>query len=92
MLKQAGPAFMRIRQGRKDEQFHSLEDKQSTRFQGKISRHRVVEARKFDFEEVRAIKNTQPGSTVNDVMLTIVAGGMRKYLDSKRRIADKNPW
>ena len=62
MLKQAGPAFMRIRQGRKNEQFHSLEDKQSTRFQGKISRHRVVEARKFDFEEVRAIKNTQPGA------------------------------
>jgi WS/DGAT/MGAT family acyltransferase len=83
MLKEAGPAFMRIRRGRKEEQFHTLEEKQKTRFQGKISRHRVVEARKFDFEEVRAIKNTQPGSTINDVMLTIVAGGMRRYLDSK---------
>jgi diacylglycerol O-acyltransferase len=90
MLKQAGPAFMRIRQGRKDEHFHSLEDKQSTRFQGKISRHRVVEARKFDFEEIRAIKNTQPGSTVNDVMLTIVAGGMRKYLDSKNELPQQS--
>ena len=90
MLKQAGPAFMRIRQGRKDEHFHSLEDKQSTRFQGKISRHRVVEARKFDFEEIRAIKNTQPGSTVNDVMLTIVAGGLRKYLDSKNELPQQS--
>ncbi len=90
MLKQAGPAFMRIRQGKKDEHFHSLEDKQSTRFQGKISRHRVVEARKFDFEEIRAIKNTQPGSTVNDVMLTIVAGGMRKYLDSKNELPQQS--
>ena len=90
MLRQAGPAFMRIRQGRKDEHFHSLEDKQSTRFQGKISRHRVVEARKFDFEEIRAIKNTQPGSTVNDVMLTIVAGGMRKYLDSKNELPQQS--
>ena len=89
MLKQAGPAFMRIRQGRKDQNFHSLEDKQKTRFQGKISRHRVVEARKFDFEEVRAIKNTMPGATINDVMLTIVAGGMRKYLDSKGELPDK---
>ena len=90
MLKQAGPAFMRIRQGKKDAHFHSLEDKQSTRFQGKISRHRVVEARKFDFEEIRAIKNTQPGSTVNDVMLTIVAGGMRKYLDSKNELPQQS--
>ena len=90
MLKQAGPAFMRIRQGRKNEQFHSLENKQSTRFQGKISRHRVVEARKFDFEEIRAIKNTQPGSTVNDVMLTIVAGGLRKYLDSKNELPQES--
>jgi diacylglycerol O-acyltransferase len=90
ILKQAGPAFMRIRQGKKDEHFHSLEDKQSTRFQGKISRHRVVEARKFDFEEIRAIKNTQPGSTVNDVMLTIVAGGMRKYLDSKNELPQQS--
>ena len=43
----------------------------------------MVEACKFDFEVIRAIKNTQPGTTVNDVMLTIVAGGLRKYLQSK---------
>jgi WS/DGAT/MGAT family acyltransferase len=89
MIKQAGPAFMRIRQGKKDEQFRSLEDKQKTRFQGKISRHRVVESRKFDFEAVRAIKNTQPGATINDAMLTIVAGGMRKYLQSKGELPDQ---
>jgi WS/DGAT/MGAT family acyltransferase len=89
MIKQAGPAFMRIRQGKKEEHFRSLEDKQKTRFQGKISRHRVVEARKFDFEVVRAIKNTQPGATINDAMLTIVAGGMRKYLESKGELPDQ---
>lgn len=83
MLKEAVPAFQRIRQGREEEQFHSIEEKPKTRFQGKISRHRVVEACKLDFEVVRAIKNTRPGTTINDAMLTIVAGGMRKYLDSK---------
>jgi diacylglycerol O-acyltransferase len=83
MLKEAGPTFKRLRQGREEKHFHNLEDKPRTRFQGHISRHRVVEGRKFDFEVVRAIKNSQPGTTVNDVMLTIVAGGMRKYLDSK---------
>ena len=88
MLRDAGPTFMRLRKGRQDKSFHNLEDKPKTRFQGRISRHRVVEARKFDFEEIRAIKNTQPGTTVNDVMLTIVAGGMRKYLQSKGELPE----
>jgi len=86
MLREAGPALLRIRRGRRDDDFHSLDDKQKTRFQGRISRHRVVEARKFDFEEIRAIKNTQPGTTVNDVMLTIVSGALRKYLESKNEL------
>ncbi|MDX1733291.1 MAG: wax ester/triacylglycerol synthase family O-acyltransferase [Halioglobus sp.] len=88
MVREAIPAVQRIRQGRKDEAFHSLDDKEKTRFQGRISRHRVVEARKFDFEEIRAIKNTQPGTTINDVMLTIVGGGMRRYLQSKGELPE----
>jgi diacylglycerol O-acyltransferase len=90
MVKQAGPAFMRLRRGKKAQDFRSLEDKQKTRFQGKISRHRVVEGRRFDFEEIRAIKNTLPGVTINDVMLTIVAGGMRKYLQSKDELPEQS--
>ncbi len=89
MLKQAGPTFMRLRRGKGQEDFHALEDKQKTRFQGKISHHRVVGARKFDFEVIRAIKNTLPGTTINDVMLTIVAGGMRKYLQNKDELPEK---
>jgi WS/DGAT/MGAT family acyltransferase len=86
MAKQALQANKRLRLGREKQDFHSLDDKQKTRFQGKISRHRVIEGRRFDFEEVRAIKNTLPGVTINDVMLTIVAGGLRKYLKSKKEL------
>jgi len=89
MVKQAGPAFMRIREGKKRQDFHTLDDVQRTRFQGKVSRHRVVEARRFDFEEIRAIKNTLPGATINDTMLTIVSGGMRKYLESKGELPEQ---
>lgn len=89
MVKMAAPAYMRIRKGKAEHQFHSLEDKQKTRFQGKISRHRVVDARRFDFEDIREIKNTQAGATINDVMLTIVAGGMRKYLQSKGELPEQ---
>jgi len=90
IVKQAGPALKRLRRGEEEERFHYLGDKPKTRFQGKISRHRVVEARTFDFGQIRDIKNTQPGTTVNDVMLTIVAGGLRKYLDSKGELPDNS--
>ena len=90
MVKQSGSSFMRLREGKKAQNFHSLDDKQRTRFQGKISRHRVVEGLRFDFEEIRAIKNTRAGTTVNDVMLTIVAGGLRKYLQSKDELPEQS--
>src|SRR5206468_805931 len=38
------------------------------------------EGRRFDLDEIKRIKNTVPGATVNDVMLTIVGGALRKYL------------
>ncbi|MEM8497985.1 MAG: wax ester/triacylglycerol synthase family O-acyltransferase [Pseudomonadota bacterium] len=81
--REAVPAFSRLRKGLKNQDFQTLDSKQKTRFQGKLSRHRVVESLKFDFETVRAIKNTVPGATINDVMLCIIAGGLHTYLDSK---------
>ncbi len=90
MVRRTVPAIKRIREGKKNQNFHTLDDKQKTRFQGKISRHRVVEGRRFDFDEIRSIKNTIPGVTVNDVMLTIVAGGLRKYLDSKGELPEQS--
>ena len=88
-IRESIPAIKRIRAGRESGDIRFLEDKQSTRFQGKISRHRVVGARKFDFEQVRAIKNSCPGATINDAMLTIVAGGMRRYLQDKDELPDE---
>ena len=88
-IKESVPAFMRVRKGRKSGDIRFLEDKQATRFQGKISRHRVVDARKFDFEAIRAIKNSCPGATVNDTMLAIVSGAMRKYLMDKDELPEE---
>jgi diacylglycerol O-acyltransferase len=52
----------------------------SSRFNDNISPHRVLDAVTLDFAEIRAIKNTLPGATVNDVMLSIVSGALHKYL------------
>ena len=51
-----------------------------TRFNGKVSPHRVFQAITVDLEDVKGIKNAVPGATVNDAALTIVGGALRKYL------------
>ena len=53
----------------------------ATRFNKGLSPHRVFEGTFFDLDKVKHIKNAiAQGTTVNDVMLGIVAGGIHKYL------------
>lgn len=59
----------------------AAERKVTTRFNGHISQHRVLDSITLDFAEIRAIKNGVPGATVNDAMLAIVSGALRKYLE-----------
>ena len=54
-----------------------------TRFNGKVGAHRVWDAVPFALADIRAIKDAVPGATVNDVVLSIVGGAMRAYLDEK---------
>ena len=54
-----------------------------TRFNKKISAHRVVEGRSVPLADIKAIRALAPGSKVNDVFLAIIGGAMRKYLLAK---------
>lgn len=78
----------RIKQGIADGEFKELGDVPSTRFNKKLTPHRVVGATKFDFETIRAIKNTVDGATINDTVLTIVGGALRKYLEAKNELPE----
>ena len=77
------PAIGRLRAGRKEKKFRDLGEKEKTRFNGRISAHRVFGAVTYDLGEVRRIKSYIEGATVNDVMLTIVGGALYKYLEAK---------
>lgn len=89
LVGNAIPTWRRIRRGKKEQDFTTLEDKQKTVFQGKISPHRVCDAVPFAFEDIRAIKNAVAGATVNDAMLCIISGGLRKYLAAKNALPEK---
>ena len=61
-----------------------------TRFNANVSPHRVFDGRTFDLNEVKSIKNSQPGTTVNDVVVTICGGALRKYLKNKHELPSES--
>jgi WS/DGAT/MGAT family acyltransferase len=45
-----------------------------------MTTRRLVDARRFDFQRVRPIRALVEGATVNDVVLAIISGALRRYL------------
>jgi WS/DGAT/MGAT family acyltransferase len=54
-----------------------------TRFNGNVTAHRVVEGRRFSLADARKAKSAVEGATINDLVLSVVGGALRAYLDAK---------
>ncbi len=52
-----------------------------TRFNSVVSPHRVFETRRFKLDEFKAIRGLVDGATVNDAVLAVCGGALRRYLD-----------
>ncbi len=50
------------------------------RFNAVVSPHRVFESRRFDVAELHRIRRRVRGATLNDVVLAICGGALRRYL------------
>ncbi len=62
-----------------------------TRFNYAITPHRVFDGTHFSLDDIKFIKNAiGQGTTVNDVMLDVVAGGMRKYLAKHNELPEES--
>jgi diacylglycerol O-acyltransferase / wax synthase len=59
-----------------------------TRFNGRVTPHRVFDGRRYDLEDCRRIKRAVEGATINDVILTVVGGALRRYLTDKGELPD----
>lgn len=59
-----------------------------TRFNNTVSAHRVFDARQFSLDEIKAIKSSVEGATVNDVVVSVCGGALRQYLLSKSELPD----
>jgi len=51
-----------------------------TRFNGTVSAHRSFDARFYPLAAIHNIRNLAPGATINDVVVTLIAGALRRYL------------
>ena len=72
--------------GKGDVSIRNARPAPKTRFNGKVSAHRVWDAVPFPLADIRAIKEAVEGATVNDVILAIVGGGLRTYLQGKNEM------
>lgn len=81
VLAEAAPPLVRNLLERKDEEEDMPRGVPRTRFNGKVSPHRVFEAKSFALADVKQIRKRVPGSTVNDVILAVCGGALRRYLD-----------
>lgn len=61
-----------------------------TRFNARASTGRVTDALILELQDIKDIRNAVEGSTVNDVIVSIVGGGMRKYLRAHNELPNES--
>ena len=61
-----------------------------TRFNGQVSPHRVFDAINVPLDDVKKIKNSVAGATVNDAAICIVGGALRKYLEFHHELPEQS--
>jgi WS/DGAT/MGAT family acyltransferase len=61
-----------------------------TRFNANVSAKRVWESVTLDLATVKRIKGMVPGATINDAVLAMIGGAMRRYLHAKDELPEKS--
>ena len=59
-----------------------------TRFNTEVSPQRVFDTRRFPLADFKAMRQLAKGATVNDVVLAVCAGGLRRYLEQQGELPD----
>ena len=59
-----------------------------TSFNGTITGHRAIAWTDVSLDDIKEIKNAIPGATVNDVVLALSGGALRRYLQDRGELPD----
>lgn len=61
-----------------------------TRFNGQVSPSKMFDAIRVPLSDLKAIRSLAPGSTINDVILAVCGGGLRKYLERHGELPEES--
>ncbi len=86
VLAQTVPGIRRYVAERRRSRIEETGETPRTRFNGSVTAHRSVGGVRFDLGEIREIRKSVTGATVNDVILTVCGGALRAYLEAKKEL------
>ena len=84
--KYAIPAARKLYDAVRRSQSCALRHSPHTRFNNKLSPHRVFEGTSFKLKQINTIRNRFQNAHFNDVVIAIIAGGLHRYLSSKNEL------
>jgi diacylglycerol O-acyltransferase / wax synthase len=87
-LRQLVPAFMRANKQAQEEGASERAPMLRTRFNGPVTASRVTDALPMELDDIKQMRKAVPGTTVNDVIVAIVGGGLRRYLAEKGELPE----
>ncbi|MYE85373.1 MAG: wax ester/triacylglycerol synthase family O-acyltransferase [Gammaproteobacteria bacterium] len=61
-----------------------------TRFNAPVTAHRVVDGRSYPLDAMRRIKRAVDGATINDAVLAVIGGALRRYLQAHDELPDRS--
>ena len=61
-----------------------------TSFNGTVTGHRSIAFTDISLKDIKAIKNAIPGATVNDVVLALSGGALRRYLQDRGELPESS--
>ena len=83
LIQKSIPAFTQAMDMVKKGEIEAPGNVPRTRFNDAVSQHRIFEGLTFSLAEMKSVRSLVAGVTVNDVIVTVVGGGMRRYLKEK---------
>ncbi len=88
VARKAATAFNRVRKMKQSGELKAAEETPDTRFNRDVSSHRVITSVEVDFKEVNRARKVVKGVTVNDFVLAVFGGALRRYLLDKGELPD----
>lgn len=87
-VMRSAPSIYRMAQNALGSQKKVKHPVPDTRFNNHVSPQKMFDARAFPLAELKAIREAVSGCTINDVVLAICGGGLRRYLQQHDELPD----